>query len=240
MNAKFILSYDGVSFLGSQTQVNRRSIEDKLQETFKSLNIDTKVILSSRTDKNVHATGQVFNCILPSYWHNLDKLKEMMNRHLPLNIRIHKIVEVQKDFHSRFHAKKRVYRYLITQKELTAFNSKYLTHHKMINKDKIDTAIKSFIGVHNFEYFHKKGSDKDNTVREIFDAKFYKYKDLYIFKFVANSYLRSQIRLMVGSLLSVSQGKLSLEDLQAQLKREKHVFKFPASPYGLYLVKVIY
>lgn len=240
MNVKFTISYDGTLYLGSQTQPNGLSVEDKLQEAFKSINIYTKIVLSGRTDRDVHSTGQVFNCQLPSFWQNLGKLKTTMNKHLPSSIQIKKVVEVEDSFHSRFHAKKRVYRYLVSKKELSVFNSKYISFYKNINENKINEAISSFIGAHDFEYFHKKGSDKDNTVRIIFDAKFYKYKDIYVFKFVANSYLRSQIRLMVGSLLKVSEGKLSIEDLKAQLKKEKHVFKIPASPYGLYLTKVIY
>ncbi len=240
MNAKFIISYDGTLYLGSQTQPNGLSVEDKLQESFKSININTKIILSGRTDRDVHATGQVFNCKLPSFWKNLEKLKDMMNKHLPSSIRIKKITEVEDLFHSRFHAKKRVYRYLVSKKELNAFNSKFLSFYENIDEEKIKEAINCFVGTHDFEYYHKKGSDKDNTVRIVFDAKFYKYKDIYVFKFVANSYLRSQIRLMVGSLLKLSEGKLSLEDLKAQLRKEKRVFRIPASPYGLYLTKVFY
>ncbi len=240
MNTKFIISYDGTKYQGSQTQPNGLSVEDKIQEAFKSINIDTKIIFSGRTDKNVHATGQVFNCIIPTYWSNLKKLKDIMNKHLPLSIKIKKIEEVEEEFHSRFHGKKRVYRYLVTNKELSVFNSNYISYCENIDEKKIEKAIKEFIGVHDFEYFHKKGSDKEYTVREVFDAKFYKYKDIYVFKFVANSYLRSQIRLMVGSLLRVSEGKLTIENLKAQLDMKKHIFKTPASPYGLYLAKVYY
>ncbi|WP_321312835.1 tRNA pseudouridine(38-40) synthase TruA [Halarcobacter sp.] len=240
MNAKFTISYDGTYFKGSQTQPDGSSVEDSIQETFKSLNIDTKIILSGRTDKNVHASGQVFNCILPAYWKDLEKLKDVLNRHLPLSIKINSIKFVNDEFHSRFHAKKRVYRYLLSKKEPTVFNSKYISHTKEFDEDKIKEAIKCFIGVHDFEYFHKKGSDKDNTVREVFDAKFYKYKGIYVFKFTANSYLRSQIRLMVAVLIKIGEGKLSIEDLKLQLSRKKFIHRIPASPYGLYLAKVFY
>jgi len=240
MNVKFTISYDGTCFLGSQTQPNRLSVQDSIQKAFKQLNINTKIILSGRTDRDVHATGQVFNCEIPPYWNDLKKLKVVLNRHLPLSIRVKYIKIVENDFHARFHAKKRVYRYLITKKELTAFNSKYIVHTKDFDEDKIKEAIKLFKGVHDFEFFHKKGSDKDNTIREIFDVKFYKYKDIYVFKFCANSYLRSQIRIMVGFLIKIGEGKFSKEDLKLQLNRQKYVYKTPASPYGLYLSKVFY
>ena len=240
MNAKFTIVYDGTLYQGSQSQANGLSVEDRVQKAFKSININTKIFLSGRTDRDVHATGQVFNCVLPLYWHDLEKLKDIMNIHLPSSISIKKIVKVGDDFHSRFHARKRVYRYLVSKKEVSVFSLKYISHYKEFDEELISQAIKSFIGVHDFEYFHKTGSDKENTVREVYEAKFYKYKDIYVFKFTANSYLRSQIRLMVGSLLKVGEKKLSIEDLNAQLKKEKRVFKLPASPYGLYLAKVFY
>ncbi len=240
MNVKFTISYDGSEYAGSQTQPNGLSVQDKLQDVFNSLNIDTKIILSGRTDKDVHATGQVFNAIIPSYWYNLKKLKDIMNRHLPISIKVHNLKEVDERFHSRFSAKKRVYRYLVTKKQVSVFNSKYISHCEDFNEEKIKEAIKLFEGVHDFEYFHKKGSDKDNTVREVFKTSFYKYKDFYVFKFTANSYLRSQIRLMVGFLLEVGKGELTKDDLLSQLKKEKYIYRKPASPYGLYLTKVIY
>ena len=240
MNLKFLISYDGSLYKGSQKQPNNQTIEDKLLQAFKRINIDTKIILSGRTDKDVHATGQVFNCIIPDFWNDFSKLKDTLNQQLPSSIRVHYIKKVKDDFHSRFHAKKRVYRYLVTTKNITAFNNNFITQVKSINEEKIKEAIKEFIGVHDFEYFHKQGSDKDITIREIFDTKFYKYKDIYVFKFTANSYLRSQIRLMVGFLLKISEGKLSLDDLKTQLKKEKNIHRLPALANGLYLAKVIY
>ncbi len=240
MNAKFTIAYDGTKFQGSQTQPNGLAVEDSIQKAFKSLNIDTKIVLSGRTDRDVHATGQVFNCILPSYWSDFKKLKKILNKHLPLQIRIKNIQIVDDNFHARFSAKKRVYRYLVTNKKLSAFNCNYLSYSKNIDEEKINEAIKLFIGKHDFEYFHKTGSDKENTVREVFDTKFYKYKDIYVFKFTANSYLRSQIRLMVGALLAVNDNKLSTEDLKLQIDKKKRFVKTPASAYGLYLAKVFY
>ena len=240
MNLKFLISYDGSLYKGSQKQPNKQTVENELLKAFTRINIDTKIILSGRTDKDVHATGQVFNCEIPEYWADLSKLKSTLNQQLPPSIRAHHIKKVPEDFHSRFHAKKRVYRYLVTTKNITAFNNNFITQVKNIDEEKIKEAIKEFIGVHDFEYFHKQGSDKDVTVREVFDTKFYKYKDIYVFKFTSNSYLRSQIRLMVGFLLKISEGKLSIEDLKTQLNREKNIHRIPALANGLYLAKVIY
>ncbi len=240
MNLKFVISYDGSLYQGSQKQPNGQTVEDKLLKAFKKINIETNIVLSGRTDKEVHATGQVFNCFVPDFWEDFSKLKEVLNRNLPTSIKILKISKVKDDFHSRFHAKKRVYRYLITSKPTTPFNDKFITYVENINEELLKTAIKEFIGVYDFKYFHKTGSDKELTIREIFDASFYKYKDIYVFKFTANSYLRSQIRLMVGFLLAVNNNKQTIENLKEQLRLKKHIFKTPAIANGLYLAKIKY
>ncbi len=240
MNVKCTVAYDGSQYKGSQRQPNGLSVEDQLMKAFSFLNIEPKITLSGRTDKEVHASGQVFNIRIPSFWENLDKLKKTLNRVLPQTIVIRHICSVSDDFHARFHAKKRVYRYLVTTKPITPFNAKYITHVHSINEKRITEAITAFIGEHDFEYFHKRGSDKENLVREIYEASFYKYKDIYVFKFVANSYLRSQIRLMVGFLLAISDGKLIKSDLEEQLQKKKYYNKVPAAPNGLYLAKVTY
>ena len=240
MNLKFTVAYDGSLYLGSQKQPNKNTIEDELLKAFKTLNIETSIVLSGRTDKEVHATGQVFNCIIPDFWTDFFKLQEILNKRLPSSIQIRHIVKVDDNFHSRFHAKKRVYRYLITTKPTTPFNDKFITYVKSVDEKLLKEAIKEFIGVYDFKYFHKTGSDKDITIREIFETAFYKHKDIYVFKFVANSYLRSQIRLMVGFLLAINDKKLTIEDLKKQLRCEKNIFRIPIKANGLYLAKIKY
>ena len=240
MNLKFTVAYDGSLYLGSQKQPNKNTIEDELLKAFKTLNIETSIVLSGRTDKEVHATGQVFNCIIPDFWTDFFKLQEILNKRLPSSIQIRHIVKVDENFHSRFHAKKRVYRYLITTKPTTPFNDKFITFVKSVDEKLLKEAIKEFIGVYDFKYFHKTGSDKDITIREIFETAFYKHKDIYVFKFVANSYLRSQIRLMVGFLLAINDKKLTIEDLKKQLRCEKNIFRTPIKANGLYLAKIKY
>ena len=240
MNLKFVIAYDGSCYQGSQKQPNGLTVEDKLLKAFKKINIETNIVLSGRTDKEVHATGQVFNCLVPDYWIDFFKLKEVLNKNLPSSIKISNISKVADDFHSRFHAKKRVYRYLITSKPTNPFNDKFITYVENINEELLKLAIKEFIGIYDFKYFHKTGSDKDITIREVFDAFFYKYKDIYVFKFTANSYLRSQIRLMVGFLLAINDNKQSIENLKKQLRLEEHSFKLPAKANGLYLAKIKY
>ena len=236
----FTISYNGSNYYGSQIQPDKITIQSKVEEVFKILNIDTTLEFSGRTDKGVHAFRQSISSLIPNYWDDLDKLKTTMNKLLPNSIYIRKINYVEQSFHARFSAKKREYRYLITSKKLTPFNSDFISHYDIIDETKISEAIKYFIGIHDFEYFAKKGSDPISYVREIYDIKFYKHKDFYVLNFKANSYLRSQIRMMVDFIMKISQGKLTTNDLKMQLNKEKLISWTLAPANGLYLSKIHY
>ena len=240
MKIKFTISYDGSLFYGSQVQPNYITIQSKIEEVFKLLNIETSLEFSGRTDRGVHAFRQVISCVIPEFWNDLIKFKTTLNKMLPNSIYVRNISFVNDDFHARFSAKSREYRYLISTKKLTPFNQNYLGYYDNINIKNIQNAIKVLQGVHDFEYMSKKGSEPVSTIREIYDIKFYKYKELYIFRFKANSYLRSQIRMMVDFIMKISSGKLSVDDLKKQLVKEKLISWTLASPNGLYLSKINY
>jgi tRNA pseudouridine38-40 synthase len=240
MNIKIIFSYDGSKFNGSATQPQKNTVQDKFEEVLKVIGIQNGLVLSGRTDKNVHATRQVASLKIPEFWTDLSKLQTTLTKHLPYSIRIKSIKKVPLDFHARFSAKKRVYRYIVSTKPLTAFNADYFHYCEDINEDRIKEAIKLFVGTHDFEYFSKKGSEPKSTIRQINGIKFYKYKEFYIFKFEANSYLRSQIRMMVSFLFKISSGKLTTQDLYEQLNNKKLISWDLAPSNGLYLSQVIY
>jgi tRNA pseudouridine38-40 synthase len=241
MNIKLTFSYDGSRFNGSQMQPEKNTVADAFLMLLNSMGINSQLVLSGRTDKNVHATGQVANINLPSYWNDTTKLYNILNDHLPNSIKLHSLKEVEKDFNARFNAKKRVYRYILSTNDINPFNQAYLTYYNQeIDIKKIKEAIQYFIGIHDFEYFSKKGSAPTSTVREIFDVKFYKHKGFYIFKFKGNSFLRSQIRMMVEMLLKISSNKLTIKDLENQLNKKEQKLKTLAPPNGLYLSKIIY
>jgi tRNA pseudouridine38-40 synthase len=232
--------YDGTKFYGSQIQPNKITVESTLLNAFKKINITTKLIFSGRTDKDVHATSQIINCIVPDYWHDLEKLKNILNHTLCSSIKIRYIKQVSDDFHARYSAKKRTYRYIITTQPTNPFNNAYITYHKNINFELIQDAIKEFIGIHDFEYFSKSDGGNHTSIRQIYFTKFYRYKEFYIFTFTANGFLRSQIRLMIEFLLKISDKKLTKKQLIEQLnKHHRYNFK-PACANGLYLSKVTY
>jgi len=240
MNIKITLSYDGSMYYGSQIQPDCITIHSKLLEVLNTINIKTSLDFSGRTDKGVHAFKQIVSCKIPSFWKDINKLQKVLNKQLPDSIKIRNIQHVEDNFHARFSAKRREYRYLLTDKQITVFNSSYISYYPEINDKKINKAIELFQGKHDFEFFSKKGSDPISTIREIYSITFYKYKGIYVLKFVANSYLRSQIRMIVDFIMKISAGKLSMFDLNKQLTKKELISWTLAPSSGLYLSKIHY
>jgi len=241
MKVKITLSYDGSQFHGYQSQKDgTKTVANTLQDAFSSFGIKSKINASGRTDTGVHATGQVIDIDLPAYWSDLNRLKNYLNRVCQPSIMIGKIEVVKEDFHARYSAKRRVYRYIIKGGKPSVFFSPYLLYHDRIDSKAIVDAMVLFEGVHDFEYFSKSGSDPKSTIREIYSCYFYKYKDFYVFRVEANGYLRSQIRMMVDFLLKISDKKLSKEALKEQLEKKKIHNRSLAKPNGLYLAKIKY
>ena len=236
MKVAFTLAYNGTHFLGSQTQQETsNTILGNVTQVFNQLGINDKIIASGRTDKGVHATGQVCHISLPKYWRDLVKLKLVANQMLPSSIIIKKIVTVDDSFHARYSAKKRVYRYIIKTEESNPFESDFVTFLPNAALAEIKQNIKLFEGEHDFSGFMKTGSDINSTQRVIYRAFYYKHKDYHILYFEANGFLRSQIRLMVGALL-----QLKKQEIQEQLSLKKEHKIRPAPPNGLYLAKIRY
>ena len=236
MRCALTIAYNGTHFLGSQTQTQTsNTIFGNLQKALLQLGINFKVIASGRTDKGVHATGQVCHIDLPKFWDDLEKLKKVLNEMLPKTISVKSIKKVDDEFHARYSAKKRVYRYIIKEGDFNPFENDFITFIRHVDFDKIQKNMKLFVGEHNFENFMKTGSDVNSTSRVIYKAFAYKHKDFIVLNFEANGFLRSQIRLMVGAVL-----KLNEAELQKQLACVKTYKVKPAPSNGLYLAKIKY
>jgi len=145
-----------------------------------------------------------------------------------------------KEFHPRFDAKKRSYRYILSP-FTNPFIDNYVTFYQnKINKPLLQEALNILKGKHDFEYFAKTGSDVKHYVREIFDAYIIEYKNFHIIKITGNGFLRGQIRIIVNFLLQINENKLTLNDLKTQLNKEKLFTKHLAKPNGLYLERIWY
>ena len=230
------LAYNGTHFLGSQIQKETsNTVLGELENVLMKLGINSKIIASGRTDKGVHATMQICHIDLPLFWSDLKKLKRVLNEMLSDALHVKKIRAVNDNFHARYSAKRRTYRYIIKETQSNPFEKDFVTFIKNVDFEKIQKNIQLFVGEHNFQQFMKTGSDVKSTSRIIYKAFAYKYKGYIILNFEANGFLRSQIRLMVGALL-----QLNADEIKKQLACIKKYKIKPAPANGLYLSKIKY
>ncbi len=241
MRVKAVIIYDGSAFYGFQRQTTTPlTVTYAIEKALRQLQIDTPVVGSGRTDRGVHATGQVIHFDLPYYWQDLAKLKQILNKRLDA-ISFKQLSCVPDSFHARFSAKRRLYRYLFKTTPLSVFERNYLGEYtNPFNTLQLQAALTQFVGKHDFRYFHKTGSEVHTTVREIYSARYYTYRDLHCITFEANGFLRSQVRMMVDAAMRTAQGVLSTETLQRQIDAKIQGTTSLAPAQGLYLAKIKY
>ncbi len=241
MRVKILLAYNGTPFFGSQVQKEtRNTVMGTLQHAFHRLGIDTSPVASGRTDRGVHATGQVVHCDLPDYWHNTQKLHTSLNRLLPPSIRIRAVSTVSSDFHARFSARRRIYRYVLSETDPTPFEADFVTFSDPIDVALMNRAIRYFVGEHDFRHFKRVGSETPTDVRTIYRAFVYRHRGKVIITFEGNGFLRTQVRLMVGFLFAINRGQRTIEDLAEQVACHSDFKVKPAPGNGLYLSKILY
>ena len=222
-----------------QSQPHKLTIQDNIELALKRLNINSKINYAGRTDTGVHALNQSIDFLIPNYWQNLEKLKNSLNNILHPHIHIKTIRFRNNDFHSRFSAKARSYRYIITN-QYTPFNSQYSLYKRNLDIEIMQKAIKLFEGIQDFEYFCKTGSEVNSFIREIYKTNVITHKNYVIIKFVGNGFLRSQIRMMTQFLIDISDKKLSIKNLENQLEKKDKFSTKLIIPNGLYFEKVWY
>lgn len=241
-NIKITYRYDGSMFFGSQRQPEKRTVQGEIE---KLLNVLLKeeitMVSSGRTDRGVHALVQVSNFTTTSPI-PLDRMKYALNRGLPLDIELLDIEEVDMEFNSRFLAKTRAYRYIISWKK-NPFESRYVTYiNKKIEKERLYEIMQPLIGVHDFNNFRMSDCGSKTSIREIYNIEIFEEKeDKLIVEIKGNSFLKSQIRIMIGTALEIYFGNREKSYLTEMLKNpNKKFIKKAAPPYGLYLSEVNY
>jgi len=240
MRVKAIIAYDGNFFRGFQKQKDtKNTVTNQIEEALISLNIDSQIRGSGRTDKGVHASNQIIDFTLPHYWRDLNKLKNRLNQKLKY-IQFKHISKVNNNFHSRFSAKKRIYRYIFKTTPLSIFERGYISNYPEFDKKLLKKSLQTFQGEHDFGYFIKTGSITHSNIRTIYKAYYKKYKNYHIIYFEANGFLRSQVRLMIEFAMGVATKKFTLSQQLEQLNLEKKYNTKLAPPNGLYLSRIIY
>lgn len=224
MKIKFVFSYDGSKFQGSQTQPHKNGVEDALSLALSHVGIFNKIISSSRTDKEVHANNQVACVECADHFKDFKRLANLINRHSHPHIHIKRISKVKDSFHPRYDAKFRQYRYIINHSEFSPFLSPYQTFLPKFDTKKANEILALFIGEHDFSAFMKLGSKVKSPVRNISQAFCYERGEKTIVVFKANGFLRAQIRLMIASVLKALELSKSPKDATKSLLKDEGKF----------------
>ena len=237
------VEYDGSSFSGWQRQSHSPSVQTEVEAALSVVaNEAITVACAGRTDAGVHGTNQIIHFDTRANRASRNWLLGA-NANLPFGIRLHWVEEKTSEFHARFSATSRTYRYLITnQPQRSALFYRWLTWEKSeLNEVLMDQAVQQLLGEHDFSSFRAAGCQSKSPNRNVHSAKVWRQAGLVIFEITANAFLYHMVRNIVGSLLCIGRGQKSVDwlgDLLACHDRTQAPATAPGN--GLYLVKVNY
>ncbi|MBG07148.1 MAG: tRNA pseudouridine(38-40) synthase TruA [Halobacteriovoraceae bacterium] len=255
---KIKTTYKGSHYLGWQVQSKYQGrtiqgeINKALSKVFKSLEV--KTVGSGRTDAGVHAIGQVFRVEAPFFIDNV-ALCRALNSLLPKDIKIREVALTDSSFHPVHSAKSKEYRYFFTNEwPPSPFYFDSISYFKgPLDVGKMKKATELFLGSHDFENFFCEGTPVKHKRREIFECELVEKVEmgigpfegeidkLFLFRVRGSGFLKQMVRLMVGAVLEVGKGQLSLNSLEAAINNHSKGKVGPvAPPQGLYLYKVFY
>ena len=242
-NYKIVIEYDGTNFVGWQQQENGQSIQSTLQEAlFKLTGENISIFGAGRTDAGVHAYGQVASFILNKKIET-DVIRDGLNQHLrPQPIAVQKAELVEDDFHARFSAKKRWYEYKIINRRppLTIDVNRAWCVYKNLDIEKMKSESASFLGKHDLNAFRSAHCQSKNSIKTI-DSIAIKNKDeQIIFEVSAKSFLHSQVRIMIGTLVDIAKGNINKTILDIINSKQREIAGQTAPAHGLYLKKIEY
>lgn len=228
--------------MGFQIQNALPTIELEIMKAFKCLlGIDVKIYSSGRTDRYVHAVGQVFHVDLdldiPAFG-----LMKGINSYLPNDIYIRNCEIVDENFHSRFSAKSKEYHYYINTKEYNPISIRYMPYIYDLDVKLMKEALKLLEGTHDFKGFASSSIDpRKSTIKTIYEASVIQHDGFLEFKFVGTGFLKYQIRRMMGLIIEIGRKKESKEMILKVLEsKDPAISHKVADGCGLYLIKVNY
>lgn len=240
---KLIVAYDGTNYHGFQRQENAITVQQILENRLTKL-CNEKITLngSGRTDTGVHACGQVVSFItngtIPT-----ENLLKALNGLLPDDIVISSAEEVSEEFHARFHACWKRYKYEILQNKIhDPFKRNYVWQiNKQLDLVAMQKAAQLLVGTHDFTFFQSATSVKKSPIKTIYRAHWQQDGDKLEFCIEGNSFLYHMVRNIVWNLVAVGLGKKTIATFESELKNASTHSKYaPAPPQGLYLDYVSY
>ena len=241
---KLLIEYDGTPFVGWQFQKNGLSVQEVLQRAIFSLSKEKVTVTGAgRTDSGVHAIEQVAHFDLNKVIEN-KKFLPGLNEHIRnKSITVLKISKTNKKFHSRFDAKKRIYQYIIINRESPLALQKNKAWHikKKLDIGAMKKGAKLLLGTNDYSTFRSSSCGAKSPIKTMEKISIKKNREQIVLQFTSRSFLQQQVRSMVGCIKYLGDGKWSIKDF-------KYIFKLknrskcapPAPACGLYLKKVLY
>lgn len=237
------IEYDGTAYGGWQIQPNAVTIQECIENALEKVTgKPVRLYSSGRTDAGVHAFGMRAHfdveTVLP-----LTAYREGVNRYLSADIAVRDVVVVGNDFHARFGAQAKWYQYRVYRNQIRSPLNRNTAWHvpSQLDVEQMVLAARHFVGRHDFKAFRSSSCVAKTTVREIFSLQVVEQGDFIIFNVKGDGFLKNMVRVIVGTLVDVGSGKVSVEQVEKILlggEREKAGRTAPA--HGLSLMNVWY
>jgi tRNA pseudouridine38-40 synthase len=245
---QIILAYNGAGFFGSQRQASSRTVQGVLENSLRKLGWDgSSALMAGRTDTGVHATGQVASFDL-DWQHSDDDLLRSLNANLPADVAVREVRKASLNFHPRFDATSRCYRYrLYCQTVRDPLREDYAWRiRQALAGDLLQVVAPLFIGQHDFVAYGTPPRTGSRTVRKVMKSEWRQSEDEWYYEVQGNAFLYRMVRRMVFVQVAVAQGKISLDDVTQSLAGQvnpQQGSELPAGlapAHGLTLVEVTY
>lgn len=237
----FEIAYNGSHYHGWQNQANATGVQEVVENALgKLLREKIDIVGSGRTDTGVHCRSQFFHADIDSAF-DRSHLLQRLNAFLPRDIVIRNILPVKADAHARYDARARTYEYKITRVKDPFLVNNAFYFFRVLDIQTMNRAAALLLGKHDFECFSKVKTDVNHFICEVTTARWNQKGDLLVFTITANRFLRGMVRAVVGTLLDVGTGKISIRKLQEIIRskdRKQAGMNVPAE--GLYLINVKY
>ncbi len=243
-NYRLVVQYDGTDYAGFQIQPLERTIQGELEKALATLASEKiRIAGAGRTDSGVHSEGQTISFRSEKLTVPVERLPYAFNSLLPKDIRVIESEIMPSDFHARYSALEKTYRYQIYESEFeNVFYRRYAYWTRTaLDWEAIKSCTKLFIGTKDYASFAASGSSVKTTVRTISKVEVHNEGFLKTISFTADGFLYNMVRNLVGTLVDVGLGRLSLQQVDAIMEsRDRRLASATMAPQGLFFESVKY